>query len=173
MAASSPTPPKTKRNVLIPIDASPNCERAFKWYLDNLKKADDLVLFIHVIEPVYSSPAVGLAMESPPLMVDDMTRVMEESITSGKKLGQRYMKMAKEAKLAYKAFLHVDTKPGSAVIRSAAEHKVNLIIIGSRGLGAIKRTFLGSVSDYIVHNASVPVAIVPPKLDKPAVQSPK
>lgn len=139
---------------------------AFSWYLENLKADNDLVLFIHVIEPVYSSPAVGLAMESPPIMVDDMTRVMEESIILGKKLGQKYMKLAKEAKLSYKAFLHIDTKPGSAIVRSAGEHKAQLIVMGSRGFGAIKRTLLGSISDYVVHNSNVPVAVVPPKLTR-------
>ncbi|VDM33715.1 unnamed protein product [Hydatigera taeniaeformis] len=152
-----------QRNVLIPIDASPNCEMAFNWYLENLKNDNDLVYFIHVIEPVYSSPAIGLAMESPPIMVDDMTRVMEESIMLGKKLGQKYMKLAKSANLSYKAFLHIDTKPGSAIVRSAAEHKAQLIVIGSRGFGAIRRTLLGSVSDYVVHNSNVPIAVVPPK----------
>lgn len=165
-------PTETRRNVLIPIDASPNCERAMKWYVDNLKRPDDFVFFIHVIEPVYSSPALGLAMESPPQMVDEMTRVMEENIIAGKKLGQRYMRMAKEAKLAHKAFLHVDTKPGHAIIRSVAEHKVNLIVIASRGLGVLKRTFLGSISDYVVHNTHVPVAIVPPKLPAPSTEKP-
>ena len=150
------------RNVLFPIDASENCERAFKWYESNLRKPNDLVFFVHVIEPIYTTPAIGLAMESPPLMVDDMTRVMEESISAGKKLGQKYMQMAKEAKLECKAFLHVDTKPGAAIVKSATDHKADIIVIGSRGLGPIKRTFLGSVSDYIVHNASIPVAIVPP-----------
>ena len=150
------------RNVLFPIDASENCERAFKWYEMNLRKPNDLVFFVHVIEPVYTTPAIGLAMESPPLMVDDMTRVMEESISAGKKLGQKYMQMARDSKLECKAFLHVDTKPGAAIVKSATDHKADIIVIGSRGLGAIKRTFLGSVSDYIVHNASIPVAIVPP-----------
>ncbi|KAL7063468.1 hypothetical protein AAHC03_01593 [Spirometra sp. Aus1] len=151
-----------QRNVLIPIDASPNCLRAFEWYKTHLKKPGDLVFFVHVIEPVYTTPAVGLAMESPPLLVDDMTRVMEESISSGKKLGHKYMQLAKDIGLDCKAFLHVDTKPGNAIVKSAADHKADFIVIGSRGLGAIKRTFLGSVSDYIVHNANVPVAIVPP-----------
>jgi hypothetical protein len=32
--------------------------------------------------------------------------------------------------------------------------------MGSRGLGALKRTFLGSVSDYCVHHCECPVAIV-------------
>ncbi|KAM3171995.1 hypothetical protein ACTXT7_015467 [Hymenolepis weldensis] len=165
--SSTSIPTVEYRNVLIPIDASANCERAFIWYLENLKTDKDLIFFVHVIEPAYSSPAVGLAIESPPIMIDDMTRVMEESVVVGKKLGQKYMKMAKNAKLPFKAFLHIDTKPGAAIVRSATDHKVHLIVIGSRGLGAIKRTFLGSVSDYVVHNSHVPVAVIPPQHPAP------
>nr|CDS34091.1 universal stress protein [Hymenolepis microstoma] len=164
---STSTPTIEHRNVLIPIDASPNCERAFSWYLENLKTEKDLIFFVHVIEPAYSSPAVGLAIESNPIMIDDMTRVMEESVVVGKTLGQKYMKMAKNAKLPYKAFLHIDTKPGAAIVRSATDHKAHLIVIGSRGHGAIRRTFLGSVSDYVVHNSHIPVAVIPPKHPAP------
>jgi hypothetical protein len=32
--------------------------------------------------------------------------------------------------------------------------------MGSRGRGALKRTFLGSVSDYCVHHCDCPVVIV-------------
>lgn len=34
--------------------------------------------------------------------------------------------------------------------------------MGSRGLGTIRRTILGSVSDYVVHHANVPVVVCPP-----------
>jgi nucleotide-binding universal stress UspA family protein len=34
-----------------------------------------------------------------------------------------------------------------------------MLIIGSRGMGAFKRTFLGSVSDYCVHHCHCPVII--------------
>ncbi|VDL92152.1 unnamed protein product [Schistocephalus solidus] len=153
----------TKRKILFPVDSSANCERAFRWFLANLLQPQDVLYFFHIIEPVYSTPAVGLGMESPPLLIDDMTRVMKESVVTGKKLAQQYMRLAKDAGVRYKAFLHIDSKPGQAIVRSANEHNITLIVIGSRGLGAIKRTFLGSVSDYIVHNSSIPVIIVPPK----------
>ncbi|KAH9287369.1 hypothetical protein ECG_00818 [Echinococcus granulosus] len=142
---------------------SNRCEIAFSWYLEHLKTGTYRVSFIHGIEPAHSSPTVALAIESPPIMVDDMISVMEESIILGRKLGQEYMKPAKVAKLSYKAFLHIDTKPGSAIVRSAAKHKAQLIVHGSRGFGVIKRALLDNISDYVVHNSTVPVAVVPPK----------
>ena len=35
--------------------------------------------------------------------------------------------------------------------------------MGTRGLGKIRRTFLGSVSNYVLHHAHIPVIIVPKK----------
>ncbi|KAK3103742.1 hypothetical protein FSP39_021522 [Pinctada imbricata] len=50
-------------------------------------------------------------------------------------------------------------KPGEGVISTADKEKASLIITGSRGLGKIRRTFLGSCSDYILHHASCPVLV--------------
>ena len=59
-------------------------------------------------------------------------------------------------------FVQTGGNPGEVVINLAKEEAANLIIMGSRGLGLIRRTILGSVSDYIVHHASTPVIVVPP-----------
>ncbi|OQX67606.1 MAG: hypothetical protein B6A08_14490 [Sorangiineae bacterium NIC37A_2] len=38
---------------------------------------------------------------------------------------------------------------------------VDVIVVGSRGLGAFKRVLLGSVSSYVVHHAGRPVLVIP------------
>ena len=49
--------------------------------------------------------------------------------------------------------------PGEGVVQAANDCGAAMIVTGSRGLGAIRRTILGSVSDYILHHAHVPVAV--------------
>ena len=52
-------------------------------------------------------------------------------------------------------------KPGPGIIAVAEEVNADLIVVGTRGLTSIKRTFLGSVSDYVIHNSKIPVSICP------------
>ena len=50
-------------------------------------------------------------------------------------------------------------KPGALVVQAAKEEKADMIVMGTRGLGKIRRTILGSVSDYVVHHSPCPVVI--------------
>ncbi|TGB02923.1 universal stress protein [Halobacillus salinus] len=49
---------------------------------------------------------------------------------------------------------------GAAICEYAEEHGMDLIIIGNRGLGSVKRLFLGSVSNSVVQNATCPVLVM-------------
>lgn len=49
--------------------------------------------------------------------------------------------------------------PGQAICEFAQAETASAIIVGTRGHGRFKRAFLGSVSDYIVRNASCPVIV--------------
>lgn len=51
-------------------------------------------------------------------------------------------------------------KPGAVIVEYASENNIDLIVMGSRGLGAVKRTFLGSVSNYVLNHTEKSVYIV-------------
>ena len=50
--------------------------------------------------------------------------------------------------------------PDKEIIRTAEALGVGLIVIGSRGLGAISRALIGSVSDSVVKHAHCPVLVM-------------
>jgi len=49
---------------------------------------------------------------------------------------------------------------GAALCRLAEERESDVIVIASRGHGALRRALLGSVSTHVVHNAPCPVMVV-------------
>ncbi|HSL01650.1 MAG TPA: universal stress protein [Rubrobacteraceae bacterium] len=50
--------------------------------------------------------------------------------------------------------------PDKEILRTAEAIEAGVIVIGSRGLGAITRTLVGSVSESVVRHAHCPVYIV-------------
>jgi len=54
----------------------------------------------------------------------------------------------------------VEGDPREEIVRAAAEWPADLIVGGARGLGALARLFLGSVSEHVAHHASCSVLIV-------------
>ena len=50
--------------------------------------------------------------------------------------------------------------PAEALAEEAAASDVGMIVVGSRGHGAVARMFLGSVSDRLVHISSKPTLVV-------------
>lgn len=66
------------------------------------------------------------------------------------------------ATIDYKGDVETCVRVGRAseeILKCAEEKKVNLIVIGSRGLGGFSRTLLGSVSDKVLNAAKVPVLV--------------
>ena len=51
-------------------------------------------------------------------------------------------------------------KPAEALADAAVSSNVNLVVVGSRGRGAVTRVLLGSTSDRLIHICEKPVLIV-------------
>ncbi|TNN18189.1 Universal stress protein [Schistosoma japonicum] len=99
-------------------------------------------------------------MDTPPLT--DITKIMQDNINEGG-LRKKYIAEAKEFDVNCEGIPYVDTQPDAALLKSIEDHNANLIIMRNKGLGVLRRNFLGSVSDYVLHHAHIPVVIVPPK----------
>jgi nucleotide-binding universal stress UspA family protein len=51
-------------------------------------------------------------------------------------------------------------RPDAEIVRLADELGAGLIVLGSRGLGPLRRALMGSVSDSVVRHAHCPVLVV-------------
>ena len=53
--------------------------------------------------------------------------------------------------------------PAETILREAELNDSDLIIVGARGLGALERVALGSVSESVLRHAACPVLVVRPR----------
>lgn len=58
-----------------------------------------------------------------------------------------------------------DGDPAREILKYAETHYIDHIVIGSRGLGNIKGTLLGSVSSKVIQNSKCPVTIIKDKIN--------
>ncbi|VDP68615.1 unnamed protein product [Echinostoma caproni] len=150
-----------ERRVLMPVDGSEHSERAFNWYLENIMRPGDGLYLAHIVEPASPGINYGIASKSP-AMKDDFAKHINKLVESGRALRGKFLSRCESLGLAARFTIHVGTKPGEHIVRLAQDQNVQMIVVGNRGIGTVRRTFLGSVSDYILHNANVPVIVVPP-----------
>ncbi len=74
---------------------------------------------------------------------------------------QRVVQRARSAG-AEATFLVWEGEPGEAIVAAADAEHADLIVVGTHGRGAFGRLLIGSVSDYVVRHARVPVLVVRP-----------
>ncbi len=61
------------------------------------------------------------------------------------------------------AHLRMGERRDQAIVHLAEELGAGLIVMGSRGLGGVRRALMGSVSASVVHHAHCPVMVVRPE----------
>ncbi len=54
-------------------------------------------------------------------------------------------------------------KPGEVLVHTAEEMDADLIVVGTRGYGKLRRALMGSVSAYVTNHAHCPVLVCRPK----------
>ncbi|ORX77515.1 adenine nucleotide alpha hydrolases-like protein [Basidiobolus meristosporus CBS 931.73] len=151
---------ETNRVILIPVDESQNSRYAIEWSIENfLRPKSDIVVLTHV-RPLYVSSgtfATGYVdMGSYATTIEDQYR------EGSHRLLKEYAHILKDKNILCKAIaMRGDAR--EEILRKAVELKADMVIMGSRGLGTLKRALLGSVSDYCAHNLPMPLVIVKEK----------
>ncbi|BFZ04329.1 hypothetical protein BsWGS_07367 [Bradybaena similaris] len=141
------------RTVIIGVDNSEYSEFAFDFYTKHILLKDDNIVLVHVSE--YTSLVQAPALLTDPVVV---TELIKEEEIKVKQLVDKYSEKMKKLHLGGKV-KQMAGKSGEAIIAAAVEENADLIVMGTRGMSTVRRTFIGSVSDYVLHHSKVPVLI--------------
>ncbi len=89
----------------------------------------------------------------------DLDRAREEIRERSTELTERVGGWLREQGLAVETAVR-DGEPGPALVDEAKEWRADLVVIGTRGHGGLRRLLEGSVSRYVVDHAPCPVEVV-------------
>lgn len=143
-----------QRLVLIAIDGSDNSEKAFQFYVEHLHQTGNQMLLVHAAEPPLLSSSQAVMLSQP--VWDQMLESEKKKVQT---LEESYAEKMRGHGLTGKIKAVFSGKPGEVIADIAAEEKCSMIVMGTRGLGTVRRTIMGSVSDYVVHHAHCPVIV--------------
>lgn len=136
------------KTILVALDGSELAERVIQALGDLQLSSATKAILAHVIPSTASE--VQLAVDRPHTITEDLPyRQIEKQL-------QSY-----QANLPCQSELEIVTgDPSEEIIRLARIHRVELIVIGSRGLTGLKRIIEGSVSSQVAVDAPCSVLVV-------------
>ncbi|KAH9520427.1 hypothetical protein Btru_060765 [Bulinus truncatus] len=143
------------RKDLIAIDGSDQAQYAFDWYLKNMYKEGDSVVIVHIAEYNIDIGIPGRGAD-----VEAICAAVKKKNDEIGFLTDTFMNTLRAKHVPAKLLSLQGDKPGEVIVKAAKDENVTSIVLGTRGLGKIRRTLLGSVSEYVVHHAHCPVTIV-------------
>ena len=154
------------KNILYATDLSTNSAYAFRYAVNSAQKHDARIHILHVVETATPSAESILQWV---IGQDKIERVREETKESlTKRIEERLMEFAKrELKDDLETLNRVASirviigDPAAEILKEIEKPDYDILILGTHGKGVIEQTFLGSVSEKVLHRVSKPVYIIP------------
>eukprot|EP01135_Chromosphaera_perkinsii_P005528 Nk52_evm77s352 gene=Nk52_evmTU77s352 len=164
------------RKVLIACDGSFHAENASAWYATHLAHSGDIVYLIHIVSGAKKNK------EGQYTVTEEMKTKVEAIIATHKEIIRKSISncgtsnvkgfrvrsnsMTQEASTAdacgeISIEAHVlfgDAK--QLLVNFVEENMCDMVVMGSRGLGTVKKTLMGSVSEYCMFHCQCPVIVV-------------
>ncbi len=140
---------------MIGVDGSDAAKEALQYGLHEASIRGTRVRAVHAWMHSSAIPATGPGMlpaiDASPIRAaaDDLLRTTVEAVAGA--AADRIDRVV------------VESPAGPAIIANARD--AELIVVGRRGLGAVRSLVLGSVSGYVVAHATCPVLVVPAHRD--------
>lgn len=151
------TYPATPSSILVPVDDSDMAAEALGWAGELSRKFGAKVTVLHVVAAAVSSAALAAASMlsgSPPLVPGSASRTTPES--------DRWIERAVSAGVPSERARSEVTfgEPTREILGAADRLGADLVVMGRRGSGRIRRALLGSVVDGVLRGAKCPVLVI-------------
>eukprot|EP01133_Synstelium_polycarpum_P014755 gene14755-17434_t len=135
-------------NYMVSVDESQNSEMAIREVVNHLmNKSEDTLFMINVAEDPVLYPSSQMSsvimVESLKAIEKKCKSILIQRANLAKHLGAKNVR----------AILGHDNHIGEAICKAATSKSIDYLVVGRRGMGAVKRIFLGSTSKYILEHS--------------------
>jgi nucleotide-binding universal stress UspA family protein len=137
--------------ILVAVDGSPDAEQALTEAIDLAEGEHTPMTLITAVTHVPATAYMTTAGE-------ELGRLVEEAHADAEAILRRARERVPDH-LPVTAVL-TEQPIRAALIDQIAKGEHDLVVMGSRGRGAVRAALLGSVSHYVLHHSPVPVLIV-------------
>jgi len=139
--------PVTITRVMVAVDGSDHSKKAAELAIHLAKLWNAQLYFIHVLEEDNVPSWFREFAKVERLGTADYFDVVD------RRLFAPLIARAKESEIQIFSGIRARGDPAEEILRNAERKKVDLIVMGSRGLGKFSRVILGSVSTKVLSNA--------------------
>lgn len=136
-------------SIVVGMDGSEHGFRARDWAVDLARHTDAGLTLVHAFDPL------GILGEREPPI--DFAEVREEVAT---RLEDEWAEPARRAGVTVTTVLS-EQKPLDALLGAVEAAGADLVVVGTRGLGAVRGAVLGSVTRALTQRCPCPVTVVP------------
>lgn len=152
-------------SVVVAVDGSEESMKALRWALDSLRlRPDGALVVLHVQPP----PGIAAGLNPGPIPFGGPSVAEVPAFTQAIEAHQRRITEAileHALKICSDKNVEVKTQvvvgdPKEKICEVAAELKADLLVMGCRAFGPVKRMFLGSVSNYCINSVGCPVVVI-------------
>lgn len=141
-------PARANGRIVVGMSASPAAaEVVLRWAVDEARRRRASLTVVHAYPPLGPGGPFSAQSIDPSIVEDAAERAVLAALSEIDTAGVEVTPMIVCASAAGAV---VDASPGA-----------DLVVVGSRGLGATRRLLLGSVATQVVHHAHAPLVIVP------------
>ena len=135
------------KNILVPVDGSEGSDKAVTQAIDLAEVCEAKLNFLYVAN--INQLAINAYLSD---------AILEAVGKAGNVILDRALEMVPSG-IDKEGFSETGS-PAVAILDFCVDHAIDMIVMGSRGLGVVKGVLLGSVSQYIVEQAKCPVLVV-------------
>lgn len=148
-------PPRT---VMVAMDGSEDSRFAFHWYVQNIHRPGDRVVIVFAVE-FHSEHDSRWLFSFTESVEEKVGGSLDKERARHLETVKKFSKLLENSKILGEVNAIDSKSPGEGIVQAAKEINASFIVTGTRGLGKVRRTILGSVSDYILRHAPMPVVV--------------